>query len=81
MILAHLRLPPRSAEALGLAVQGFHDKEIGERLQKMGKPLERVTARTVRDHLRPCLKRLHTARKSRLAYETFALFRRLQKNF
>ena len=74
-MLAHLKLPPRSAETLGLAVQGLTDKEIGRRLGNT------ITPRTVRDHLRPCIKRLEAHRKSELAIATFALFRRLHGNF
>lgn len=53
MILTYLRLPPRSAEVLGLAVQGLYDKEIGERLKKLDESPGHVTPRTIRDHLKP----------------------------
>lgn len=72
LIIATLRLAKRPAEVLGLAVQGMYDREICGQLG--------IKPGTLRVHLRRCFTQLRTNRKSRLAHETFALFRRLQKN-
>ena len=72
LVIATLRLAKRPAEVLGLAVQGMYDHEICDRLD--------MAPGTLRVHLRRCCTQLRTNRKSQLAHETFALFRRLAKN-
>jgi DNA-binding NarL/FixJ family response regulator len=71
-IVTALRLSRRPAQVLGLAVQGLYHHEICRQLD--------MKPGTLRVHLARCCKALDTRRKLKLAYETFALFRRLPEN-